>query len=105
MKKFCAYIWRSPVLLFVVTLGLVVGPGWFALDSPMFAEGASALFKVFVVCLAAVPICLFLFGMLDCFGSENPTNTKLLWVIIMLLAPILGPLLWFAFGNRSQNLT
>ena len=105
MKKFCAYIWRSPVLLFVVTLGLVVGPGWFALNSPIFAEGASALFMVFVLCLAAVLIGLFLFGLLDCLASENPTNTKLLWVIIMLLAPIVGPLLWFAFGNRSQNPT
>ena len=105
MKKFCAYIWRTPVLLFVVTLALVITLGWLAIESPIFSEGASTLFRVFVLFLAAVPICLMLFGMLDCLGSENPTNTKLLWVIIMLLAPILGPLLWFVFGNRTQNPT
>ncbi len=103
MKKACAYIWRSSVLLFVVTLALTIGFGWLAIQSPIFSQSASAVFKAFVIFLAAVPICLMLFGVFDCLGSENPTNTKLLWVIVMLLAPVLGPLLWFTLGNRTTN--
>jgi hypothetical protein len=103
MNKFCAYIWRSPVLLFVITLASIITLGWLAMQSPMFSQSASAMMRAFVMFLAAIPICLMLFGVFDCLSSQNPTNTKLLWVIVMLVAPVLGPLLWFTFGDRTHN--
>jgi len=40
-------------------------------------------------------------GLYSCLTSNKPTNTKLLWVIIIVLAPLLGPLLWFFWGRKN----
>lgn len=38
------------------------------------------------------------------FNSTMPTNTKLLWLIVILIAPFIGSLIWFAIGRNSALL-
>jgi len=39
-------------------------------------------------------------GLYSCLRSAKATNTKLLWILIIILAPLLGPLLWFIWGKK-----
>jgi len=43
-------------------------------------------------------------ALLQIFRSTMPTNTKLLWLIVILIAPFIGPLIWFAVGRNSALL-
>ena len=38
------------------------------------------------------------------FRSTMPANTKLLWLIVILIAPFIGSLIWFAVGRNSALL-
>ena len=87
-------IFASPVVLFVVALALTM----IAASLLMFVP---ALWKLAAGLFAIVPIALTIGGLVSCLTSGKPANITLLWVIIMILAPILGPLLWFAWGRRN----
>jgi len=47
---------------------------------------------------------LIVVALTQVFNSTMPTNTKLLWLIVILIAPFLGPLIWFAVGRNSALL-
>jgi len=32
--------------------------------------------------------------------ADKANNRKLIWALIVLFVPILGPILWFCFGNK-----
>ena len=60
------------------------------------------LFAVAVyVLLGLIPVLLMLAGLFSCLTSSKPTNLKLLWVLVIILAPFLGPLLWFFWGRQN----
>lgn len=48
-----------------------------------------------------VPVLLTVAGLLSCIRSNKPGNTKLLWIIVIILAPFVGPLLWFFWGKQN----
>jgi len=48
-------------------------------------------------------VVLFIYALLDIIKSSRLNqNTKLLWIIIILIAPILGSLIYLVWG-RNQN--
>ncbi len=47
---------------------------------------------------------LIALALLQVFRSTMPTNTKLLCLIVILIAPFFGPLIWFAVGRNSAVL-
>ncbi|HNQ88629.1 MAG TPA: PLD nuclease N-terminal domain-containing protein [Verrucomicrobiota bacterium] len=53
------------------------------------------------VLAGAIPFLLAVAGLYSCLRSKKPRNVKVLWVIIIVLAPILGPLLWFLWGSAN----
>jgi membrane protein DedA with SNARE-associated domain len=61
------------------------------------------LLPVLHALVAILPIALLVLAIVSCIGSNKPTNTKLLWIIVIILAPILGPLLWFFWGKRQAG--
>lgn len=63
-------------------------PGW----TIIMIIAMVAYFALIVVALTQV------------FRSTMPTNTKLLWLIVILIAPFLGPLIWFSVGRNSAVL-
>ena len=46
---------------------------------------------------------LIIIALMDLFTSPLPTNTKLLWLIVILIAPVLGCLIYLIWG-RNQKL-
>ena len=53
------------------------------------------------VLLSLVPVLLIIAGLYSCVVSLKPTNIKLLWILIIVLAPVLGPILWFLWGKQN----
>jgi hypothetical protein len=103
MKKTFIFVWRSPILLFCLTLLAVIACGLLAIKSPLFANASSGFFKILLFCLALLPILFTMFGLLDCAGSEVESTRKFAWLAIMVVAPVLGPLFWFAVGRPSAK--
>ena len=85
---------RSPVVLFVLVLALTMAAGAFAILVPAF-------FKLGLLVASVLPLLFTIVGIVDCISSGKPSNTILLWIVIIILAPLLGPLLWFAWGKRN----
>lgn len=52
------------------------------------------------IALYALPILFTIAALVSCFLSAKPEKTKILWIIIILLAPFFGPLLWFVWGKN-----
>lgn len=45
---------------------------------------------------------LIVYTLQDLLRSKLPTNTKLLWLIVILIAPILGSIIYFVNGRNKQ---
>ena len=87
-------IFASPVVLFVAALAVTMIAGALLNLMPGFSKLAAGIFL-------AVPIALTIAGLASCLTAGKPANIALLWVIIMIIAPFFGPLLWFAWGRRN----
>jgi len=45
---------------------------------------------------------LIVMALMDLFKSTLPTNTKLLWLIVILIAPVLGSLIYLLWGKYQR---
>ena len=45
---------------------------------------------------------LIIVALMDLFTSPLPTNTKLLWLIVILIAPVLGCLIYLLWGRKKK---
>ena len=45
---------------------------------------------------------LIIIALMDLFTSPLPTNTKLLWLIVILIAPVLGCLIYLLWGRNQK---
>lgn len=45
---------------------------------------------------------LVVLALMDLFKSTLPTNTKLLWLIVILIAPVLGSLIYLLVGRNQR---
>lgn len=57
---------------------------------------------VFRLILGILWIVLIVYTLMDLLKSNKPTNTKLLWLIVILIAPILGSVLYFILGKTDR---
>ena len=86
--------WKPSALTFIlIVAALLVGLTVFVFLLPLITTAAGFL-------LALVPVLITIAGLYSCVTSLKPTNIKLLWVLIIVLAPLLGPLLWFFWGKK-----
>ena len=44
---------------------------------------------------------LDVYAIVKVLGSNATTGTKVLWIVLILLLPLLGLLLWWLFGPKS----
>jgi hypothetical protein len=49
--------------------------------------------------LSIVWFILWIVALVDCIKSSNPN--KIVWIIVIILLPILGSILYFLFGRTS----
>lgn len=59
------------------------------------------VFHAFLWSLGLIPLLLTIAGVYSCLTSSKLRNIKILWVIVILLAPLLGPILWFGWGKKN----
>ena len=43
-------------------------------------------------------LALWIFAIVDCAKSSNPN--KVVWIIVIILVPLLGSILYFIFGRK-----
>jgi hypothetical protein len=46
---------------------------------------------------------LDVFAIVKTIGSDASTGTKVLWVVVILLLPLLGLILWWLMGPKSAG--
>ncbi|MCA0297275.1 MAG: PLDc N-terminal domain-containing protein [Actinobacteria bacterium] len=56
------------------------------------------------IIIFVLPMILFICAMVSIAKHRAASGTeKVLWVLVSLIFPILGPILWFAIGKKSSN--
>lgn len=67
--------------------------------------GSAELILIFMVLTALVALPMFIVALVQCLSAQfhEPTN-KIVWAIVILMAPVVGPILWWAFGMRQRRL-
>lgn len=88
-------IFASPIVLFVTVLAVAM------LGCALFLFAVPALWRLGAFLIASLSLIITICGLVSCITSAKPANIILLWIIIILLAPLLGPLLWFAWGRKN----
>ena len=63
--------------------------------------GAGIGMIVIVGLIALVPLALALAAIISIFTGSRPMEQKLLWTVLVVLAPFLGAILYFIFGRRA----
>jgi len=51
---------------------------------------------------AVVPLVLLLWALIDILRNEFTGSNKIIWVIIVILIPILGAILYFLIGRKQK---
>lgn len=51
--------------------------------------------------LGLIILVLDIFAILKTIQSNATTGTKVLWIVVILLLPVVGLLLWYLMGPRS----
>ncbi len=64
----------------------------------------SILHLVFVLFIILLPSVLWIFALIDILKSNFKDSTnKIIWVLIVLLLPVLGSILYFIFGGQQKT--
>lgn len=66
-----------------------------------FPGGWELIVILIVLLLFVLP---WLFALIDCLKGEFKGNDKLIWILLILLVPFLGMILYFLIG-RGQKVT
>lgn len=51
--------------------------------------------------LGLLVLILDIWAIVNIFGASAETGSKVLWILLILLLPVLGVAIWFFFGPRS----
>ncbi len=54
--------------------------------------------------LGLIILVLDIYAIIKTLGSGASTGIKLLWVLIILVMPLIGLILWFLFGPSGRNI-
>lgn len=65
----------------------------------MFGLGAP---EMFILLLLGLVIVLPLAALIDVLPNEFAGSNKVVWLLVNLFIPILGPLLYFGLGKKSK---
>ncbi len=51
--------------------------------------------------LGLIVLVLDIWAIVKTLDSRNPTGTKVLWVLLIVLLPVLGFILWLIFSSKT----
>lgn len=52
--------------------------------------------------IGLIILILDIFAIISILGSGAPIGNKALWIILILVLPIIGLVLWWAFGRKAK---
>lgn len=69
--------------------------------------GTPELIMIFLVLLPGlIALPMFVVSLVQCLKSIfHDPNNKLIWVLVIVLVPVLGPILWWTVGMKQRRLT
>jgi len=59
------------------------------------------LFEI-IILLFLIGFIPFIFAFIDILKNEFTGNNKLIWVLVVLLAPVIGSIVYFAIGRNQK---
>jgi len=70
----------------------------------LFGLGIQGLLIAFFIgfVIPVLTIVLVIFALVDILKSEFTGSNKLIWVIVVILLPLLGSILYFAIGTKQK---
>lgn len=68
----------------------------------LFLGGLGGPEILLILVVLFVPLALWLWALIDCLQSEFDNNNKLVWVIVIILIPLLGAILYLAIGRNQK---
>jgi len=69
----------------------------------MFGIGLQEIIVMFIALLIPVlAIVLLIWALVDILKSEFTGSNKIIWVVVVLLLPLLGSILYFAIGTKQK---
>lgn len=63
----------------------------------MFGLGGPEFILLFIIFM---PLILIIWALVDVLKSEFTGNNKIVWVLVVIFLPLLGPLLYFGIGRE-----
>ena len=60
------------------------------------------IWQIFIVVLMLLIFLLPLIALIDILRNEFTNSNKLIWVIVVLLFPFFGPILYFIIGTKQK---
>ncbi|HEK86679.1 MAG: PLDc N-terminal domain-containing protein [Candidatus Saccharicenans sp.] len=64
--------------------------------------GIGELIIILVLFLGIPQFILFIVALVDILKSEFPGNDKLIWILLIIFLPLLGPILYFLIGRKNK---
>jgi len=49
-----------------------------------------------------IPLILWIWALIDCLKSEFNGSNKIVWVIVIIFFPVVGPILYFLIGRGQK---
>lgn len=69
--------------------------------SPVQQSSGSTISVMLIVLVAAV-IILFISALVSVLKGKFEGNGKIIWIVVILILPILGPILYFLIGKKQR---
>ncbi|MDQ2180446.1 PLDc N-terminal domain-containing protein [Marinifilum sp. D714] len=64
--------------------------------------GIIGVWQLIIILFSLLALLLPLIAIIDILRSEFTNNNKLIWVLVVLLLPFFGPILYFIFGLKQK---
>ncbi len=58
--------------------------------------------QIGLVVVLLAPLSLQILALIDIAGSDFPGNRKLIWLFVLIILPLAGFILYFAFGRKQR---
>lgn len=55
-----------------------------------------------ILLLFLIPVILWLWALIDCLKSNFSGSNKLIWIVLIIFLPVLGPILYLLIGRGQR---
>lgn len=71
----------------------------------MSSFGSAELVVIFFILVGLITLPMFIVSLIQCLSAQfQDSNNKIVWVLVILMLPFIGPILWWAVGMKQRRL-